>query len=323
MGTGLPNIFELISHPELYIGDYPLHTYYRGRVCDVKDPDYRGRVKVRVEEIWTSEGKSEFDQTVKVHVKDIPWADVMIQGQGDKSGFFFVPQVGTYVIVAFEKGHENYPIVIGGWFGNGEIPLAAKGGSEGLTDTGGALKGKDLNVATAGGGTISEPANPYAATYPNNSVFRTTSGHLIEVDETPSGERINITHKSGTWMEFHPDGKLVFGVQDDRYTVVSGDDGEHIKGSQDVVVDGNGTHSVAGDMKQEVQGRRVVEVLNRSTHTAAAITVESNSTLDLIAPGVTSIGPGVAAGDVVTTLTHPIDYITGIPILGNPLIKIG
>ena len=42
----------------------------------------------------------------------------------------------------------------------------------------------------------------------------------------------------------------------------------------------------------------------------------------LKATGITKIGPG-PYGDVVTTLTHPLDYITGIPIIGTPLVKAG
>ncbi len=319
---GQPTLLELIAHPELYIQNYPYHTYYRGEVVDVNDPEKRGRVKVRVESIWKSDEKNQFDQMDKVPVEDIPWAEVLIHGQNDKSGLVFVPKLGTYVICAFEKGHSDYPIVLGGWFARKELPLAARGGSEGATDTAGNLKGMDT-ADTADGGTITEPANPYAAVYPQNVVYRSTSGHLIEVDDTSGAERINIAHKSGSWAEFHPDGTLVFGIQGKRYTVIEGDDGEHIKGNQDVVVGGNATHNVDGNYSQDVGGNSEVVILNTATIEAATIVIESNSTLDLKANGVVNIGPGTALGDIVTIVTHPVDYITGIPILGTPFVKAG
>lgn len=320
--VGAPTLYELVAHPELYIQNYPYHTYYKGRVVDVADPECRGRVRVRIESIWKSSPKSQDNQMAPIPNDALPWADVLIHGQNSKSGTFYVPPLDTYVIVAFEKGHENFPIILGGWFAREEAPTAAMGGDQ-TGETANDLKGLDKGVSTAGGGTIDEPDNPYAATYPENTVLRTTSGHLIELDNTAGGERINIAHKSGTWVEFHPDGTLVFGVQGKRYTVVEGDDGEHIKGNQDVVVDGTATNSVGGDYTEEILGRSLVEVSARSEHKAAAITIESMSTLDLTAPGITTIGPGTAPGNVVTTLTHPIDYITGIPIIGVPTVQAG
>jgi len=330
MPYGGPDLYELISNPEEYIQNYPLYNYYKGFVVDVKDPEYRGRVRVRVEDVWKSTPKESGDQMQPVPTNALPWADLLIHGQNKRSGFFTVPPIGTAVIVVFEKGDVSFPFVLGGWYGREEIPLAAMGGNEGKTDTAGDLKGQDTGVSTAGGGTISEPDNPYAAEYPNNQVFRTPAGHLVEFDDTSGAERINIAHTSGTWVEFHPDGSLVFGVQGKRYTVVVGDDGEHVQGNQDVVVDGDSTHKtsnldeeVNGDYTQDVLGKSTVEVQARSTHTAASVLIESNSTLDLKASGLLKLGPGLAPGNIVTTVTHPVDYITGIPIQGVPTVQAG
>jgi len=35
------------------------------------------------------------------------------------------------------------------------------------------------------------------------------SGHVIEIDDTDGAERIHIRHKSGSFIEFHPDGAIV------------------------------------------------------------------------------------------------------------------
>lgn len=327
---GLPDLYEIISRPEEYIQNYPLYNYYKGVVVDVKDPECRGRVRVRVESVWKSSPKSENDQLPPVPTDALPWAEPLIHGQNNKSGFFYVPPVGTTVVVVFEKGEEAFPFVLGSWFAREEIPLAAMGGAQGKVDTAGDLKGKDINVPTAGGGTISEPANPYTAVYPSNTVVRSTTGHLIELDDTAGAERINIAHKSGTWAEFHPDGSLVFGIQGKRYTVIESDDAEHVKGNKDVVVDGDATHKttslteeVGGDYTQDVSGKSTVEVQARSTHTAASILIESNSTLDVKATGLMKLGPGLAPGDIVTTVTHPVDYITGIPIVGVTTVQAG
>ena len=51
-------------------------------------------------------------------------------------------------------------------------------------------------------------SNPYNARYPFNRVNQTESGHVIEIDDTPNGERINIQHMSGSFIEMHPDGPI-------------------------------------------------------------------------------------------------------------------
>jgi len=348
MSVGLPNILELITRPEDYIMDYPLYRWYRGIVEDVDDPENRGRVRVRVESVWKNTPKSLEDEQERVVKERLPWAEVMLTGAGDKCGLFYVPPVGTAVVVVFDKGHEEYPLVVGGWFGvskddnKTEIPIAARGGDQ-TGETADDLKGLDTGVNTAGGGTMDEPANPYGAEYPKNTVLRFATGHLIEFDETAGAERINIAHKSGTWAEFHPDGSLVFGIQGKRYTVIEEDDGEHVKGNQDVVVGGDATfisnkytHDVDSDYEQTILGKSTVDVSGASDHTAANVTLEGSTTVDV--KGTNTVVEGTATlelkapllqlggapfGNVVTTLTHPVDYITGIPIIGVPTVQAG
>jgi hypothetical protein len=47
------------------------------------------------------------------------------------------------------------------------------------------------------------------------------SGHLIEYDDTPGYERIHIFHKSGTFIEIHPDGKMVHKTPSSNHTIVA------------------------------------------------------------------------------------------------------
>ncbi len=349
MPIGEPDILEIIANPEHFLIDYPLYRWYKGIIEDVADPENLGRVRVRIEEIWKSipkcpavpataksPGKAA-DDLDQIPTECLPWADILIHGQGKETGFFNAPTVGTAVVVVFEKGLEQHPLVIGGWWGTDEIPKAALGGDQ-TGETANALKGKDgvspnPPVNTAGGGTIQEPANPYAAVYPQNCVFRSSSGHLVEFDNTENKERINIAHKSGSWAEFHPDGTLVFGIQGKRYTVVETDDALHVKGKRDVVVDGNATQKVAGDVTEEVAGKQEISSTGDTTiksegamklqSTGGKTTIKALSTVETIAPQVNVSSTGTAGGNVVTTLTHPFDFVTGIPITGLPNFKAG
>ena len=87
------------------------------------------------------------------------------------------------------------------------------------------------DLDTDNGGQWDEPKTPYAAKYPHNHVYESESGHIREIDDTPGAERIHERHNSGTGYEIHPDGSKVTRVKKDNYTLTSGDDYTHIKGT--------------------------------------------------------------------------------------------
>lgn len=83
-----------------------------GVVTNTDDPNVWGRVKVQFP--WMSE---DFESS---------WARVIGGGAGPTAGFFIIPQVGDEVLVAFELGDFDRPIVIGGvWNGVNTIPKDA------------------------------------------------------------------------------------------------------------------------------------------------------------------------------------------------------
>ena len=100
-------------------------------------------------------------------------------------------------------------------------------------------------AVTESQGNWSEPETPYGKVkgepveemYPYNKVYESESGHVIEVDDTPGSERLNIFHRSGTFEEFHPNGDKNVKVVRDRYTSILRDDYIHIDGFCNVTVD--------------------------------------------------------------------------------------
>jgi uncharacterized protein involved in type VI secretion and phage assembly len=79
-----------------------MNTLVRGIVSDVKDPDSLARVKVRLP--WLDDAFSS------------QWAPVLQLGAGPDSGTVFLPAVGDEVLVGFEHGSIDRPIVVGGLF---------------------------------------------------------------------------------------------------------------------------------------------------------------------------------------------------------------
>jgi len=68
-----------------------------------------------------------------------------------------------------------------------------------------------------------EPHSPYNARYPFNHVTETESGHVMEFDDTREHERIHLCHRSGTFFEMYPDGKMVRKVYNNNYEIICGD----------------------------------------------------------------------------------------------------
>jgi len=106
--------------------------------------------------------------------------------------------------------------------------------------------------------------------YPYNDVTQTESGHLFELDDTPTRERVRLQHRSGTFFEMHPNGDEVHKVYGDGYEIViknknvlikgtcnitiNGDANMHVLGDHNVQVDGDYNLQVAGKMNQRVVG---------------------------------------------------------------------
>lgn len=79
-------------------------------VTDNKDPQEMGRVKLKIP--WLSADA------------ESSWARVAAPGAGNNAGVVWLPQVGDEVLIAFEQGDIEYPVVLGGlWNGQDKIPF--------------------------------------------------------------------------------------------------------------------------------------------------------------------------------------------------------
>jgi hypothetical protein len=119
----------------------------------------------------------------------------------------------------------------------------------------------DTGIPLAGDrGFWNEPAPAYNAKFPYNKAYETESGHSFEVDDTPGHERINTTHRSGTFHEIYPSGTKVEKITKSNYQIIMADDNIHIMGKCNITVDsearilvkGNAFLDVGGDLNARV-----------------------------------------------------------------------
>jgi len=95
-----------------------------------------------------------------------------------------------------------------------------------------------VSIAQSEGDVWSLPENTYAATYPNNHVYESESGHILEFDDTPKAERILLYHHSGTETEITADGTRNDINKDSTHTITEKDSKVYIKGSSDLTIGG-------------------------------------------------------------------------------------
>lgn len=220
---------------------------FTGTIEDNNDPLYLGRVRVRVHGYHTM-------NTEELPTEDLPWAMVA----HPRSEMMSIPLVGEWIFGYFLDGDERQkPLVIGVIPGleNDEPTTSRWFRNEEVSDTDIYSKKSD----TTSQGDIQEPNSPYGATHPNNSVYESPSGHLIEIDDTSGAERIHIYHTSGSFIEVHPDGSVVYKTEADDYHITKGDSYELSVG--DKVEDFGGDHAqtVGGDKTVTLVGKYTLE----------------------------------------------------------------
>jgi len=184
----------------------------------------------------------------------------------------------------------------------------AKGGSSSVVQ-------RKKSTITADG--VTEPPSPFAPKYPFNHVYESESGHVIEIDDTPGAERLHTYHRSGSFVEHHPDGTVVFKSVKDEYEIVMGNLGVYVKGNVNVVVDGNVNYVIAGNAKIQTSGnlsmisKGNMELLCEGAFKAGSVgeaTLVSSAQINLAAPLVSENASGDLQLDfstVVSSATAP------------------
>ena len=85
---------------------------YAGQVVSVKDPEHRGRIKVKIAELL-GEATSSWCE---------PCVPCCFEGGGD----FCLPDLKDYVWVSFVAGDLDRPVYFGGWWTADSSPLGEK-----------------------------------------------------------------------------------------------------------------------------------------------------------------------------------------------------
>ncbi|HEY5933080.1 MAG TPA: phage baseplate assembly protein V [Kofleriaceae bacterium] len=114
-------------------------------------------------------------------------ARAMMSSAGDKRGNYFMPEVGDEVVVAFDSGDPNMPIILGSvWNGEAKPPEQAKPSAQ-----------NDIRTIVSRSG--------HEITFDDTSAkeqikIKSKGGHELVLDDTPPG-KITLSTKLGSKLE--------------------------------------------------------------------------------------------------------------------------
>jgi len=131
-------------------------------------------------------------------------------------------------------------------------------------------KQKRTGVLAGGGVTWDQPNIPYNAQYPYNKVTETESGHLMEFDDTPENERINIFHRRGTFFEIDANGTQVNRIVGDGYTIIDRNGYVVIEGAANITVKGNCNLLVQADANIDITGDTNLNMAGKANFNVAS-----------------------------------------------------
>ncbi len=234
-----------------YYGDQT--RWFIGVVKSLEDPLKMGRLQVRIFGVH-GQNLEEIPDEV------LPWAQVLTpvtEGGTAGLGNFLGIQVDARVFGIFLDGKNSQMPLVMGSLPHSEKNESASGKKSEVTTNVNAqgteadqesvdtpVDKVDLPTEKEEQEMIEEPQQDtvYKPVYPHNKVTQTTSGHLIEIDDTPESERIHVYHKSGTHVEIQPTGDVVI-QQANGFRSVTGNDKLYCSGDVDWLIEGNVTVS--------------------------------------------------------------------------------
>jgi len=136
----------------------------------------------------------------------------------------------------------------------------------------------------------------YQPVFPFNNITQTPSGHHFELDDTPTRERVRLQHRSGTFLEMHPNGDEVHKIYGNGYTIILGDNNIAIgvptgaNNKCNITVYGDVNLNVKGDFYQEVEGDYNLHVKGRYSQTVDKTTTVTSAGDMRITAGASALG---------------------------------
>jgi len=180
-------------------------------------------------------------------------------------------------------------------------------------------KSRVTGIPTAAGNQWDEAYPTYAAKFPYNNVTETESGHAFELDDTHDHERVQLSHRTGSTLEFANTGATKLKSTSSRQDITMGDHRNYVNGAKYETIDGDYYLQIGGKLR--ISAKSIEIVSGSSTSITAPQVVEvtggqavSVKGLSAVLSGVMTTVSGVkteVTGKMSTTVAGAITHVLG------------
>jgi hypothetical protein len=118
-------------------------------------------------------------------------------------------------------------------------------------------KTRVVNIPTIVG-SWDEAYPTYAAKFPYNHATETESGHAFELDDTYGYERVQLSHRTGTTLEFANTGSVKLKSMSSRQDITMGDQRTYVNGNKYETIDGDFYLQVGGKLRISAKSIEIV-----------------------------------------------------------------
>ena len=202
--------------------DNSYRNTYEGVVEDINDPLKMGRVRVRVFFVHVEDKKQLPTEKLPWSMVGLPTTSASVSGIGQTHGLLQGSLVAGYYRDPYSK--QDFFVTHSIPTFPTQRPDASKGFNDPLGVYPSIINEPDVNLLAR-------------EKYPFNKVTQSESGHIIEIDDTPNDERININHRTGNGFGVNKDGDVLI---KSNSLIVSCKNGETHKVEGDIVLNASG-----------------------------------------------------------------------------------
>lgn len=208
-------------------------------VVDNVDPESFGRIKVQFN--WLQEGEQSF------------WARVATPMSGDEQGIYFLPEIEDEVLVAFEHGKIEYPVVIGSlWSG---LNLPPQNNDDGEN---------------------------------NIRQIRSRSGHTLSFDDSEGAEKMTLESSMLHKIEFDDSAKTISIESEGGNKIVVNDNSQEI-----LIEDSGGNHikmeANSNKITVKSSGDLILEGMNVTIKAGVSLKLEGSAGVELTSSAITTV----------------------------------
>jgi hypothetical protein len=180
-------------------------------------------------------------------------------------------------------------------------------------------KTRVTGIPTAAASQWDEAYPSYAAKFPYNNVTETESGHAFELDDTFGFERVQLSHRTGSTLEFANTGATKIKSTSSRQDITMGDQRTYVNGDKYETIDGDYYLQIGGKLRILAKSVEIVSGSGTAISAPQGISITGGQSVAITGlsasmSGVSTTVSGVktqVSGEMSTTVSGAVTHILG------------